>query len=179
MTNSKLLLFIDFQNVFCSDSGNSSDGIWPVPDIQNALKEALLFQRTNEFRMCIATKYIPPDPIKGAWIEYFKKYPKYVKDKSSDCYELLPNVPTDIVVCVPKFGKWSEIEQEHDLTGITDIYICGVSTDCCVLSTAISAIDAGYYVHVVANACAASTEEDHQRALELMKIFEPNLSIIF
>ena len=44
--------------------------------------------------------------------------------------------------------------------------LAGVATDCCVLSTALAAADAGCLVEVVADACAGSSDEAHERALE-------------
>ncbi len=37
--------------------------------------------------------------------------------------------------------------------------LCGVSTDCCVLMTALAAVDDGVAVRVVADACAAKTPD--------------------
>ena len=36
------------------------------------------------------------------------------------------------------------------------IAVCGVATECCVLSTVLGAIDAGRFVRLVTDACAAA-----------------------
>ena len=48
--------------------------------------------------------------------------------------------------------------------------LAGVSTDCCVLSTALAAADAGVRVRVVADACAGVSEAGHERALAAMAL---------
>lgn len=46
--------------------------------------------------------------------------------------------------------------------------LTGIATDCCVLSTALAAADAGVRVSVVADASAGSTDANYQRALDVM-----------
>jgi nicotinamidase-related amidase len=55
--------------------------------------------------------------------------------------------------------------------------LTGVSTDCCVLSTALAAADAGCFVQVVADACAGVTDTDHDRALAAMALYEPLIRV--
>jgi nicotinamidase-related amidase len=62
--------------------------------------------------------------------------------------------------------------------GGTELVLTGVSTDCCVLSTALAAADAGAHVRVVADACAGLSEADHQRALATMALYRPFLEIV-
>ena len=55
--------------------------------------------------------------------------------------------------------------------------LTGVSTDCCVLATALAAADAGVAVRVVVDACAGASEVDHRRALEAMALFGPLITL--
>jgi nicotinamidase-related amidase len=57
------------------------------------------------------------------------------------------------------------------------VVLAGVSTDCCVLSTAIAAADAGVRVSVVQDACAGLSTADHQRALDAMALYGPLIEI--
>jgi len=57
--------------------------------------------------------------------------------------------------------------------GFTDLFICGIATDGCVLKTTIDAFEAGYTPWVLADACASnatrvSPEEVHQAAMMLI-----------
>lgn len=46
-----------------------------------------------------------------------------------------------------------------------------------MLSTALAAADAGVRVSVVADACAGSTDANHQRALDVMALYGPLITI--
>ncbi|MFC8530782.1 cysteine hydrolase family protein [Nocardia sp. NPDC057227] len=59
------------------------------------------------------------------------------------------------------------------LTGYTDLYICGIATDGCVLKTALDAFDSGYTPWIIEDACASNATrhpaaEVHRSALTLM-----------
>jgi len=55
--------------------------------------------------------------------------------------------------------------------------LTGIATDCCVLSTALAAADAGVRVSVVADASAGSTDANYQRALDVMALYGPLITI--
>jgi hypothetical protein len=58
------------------------------------------------------------------------------------------------------------------------ILLAGVSTDCCVLSTATAAADAGVPVQVVADACAGVDEASHRKTLEVLALYAPLVEIV-
>ena len=53
-----------------------------------------------------------------------------------------------------------------------------MSTDCCVLSTALAAADAGVPVRVVADACAGVTDESHRQALDILRLYAPLVEVV-
>ena len=59
------------------------------------------------------------------------------------------------------------------VVGDGPLTVAGVATDCCVLSTALAAADAGVPVRWSADACAGSTDDDHDRALRVMSLYAP------
>ena len=80
------------------------------------------------------------------------------------------------VVTEATFGKWGArlravVGEQPRLT------LAGVATDCCVIATALPAADAGATVRIAADACAGSTPENHQRALDAMALFGPQITI--
>jgi nicotinamidase-related amidase len=81
------------------------------------------------------------------------------------------------VISGTTFSKWGAGLAEATEGG-TELVLTGVSTDCCVLSTALAAADAGAHVRVVADACAGLSEADHQRALAAMALYQPFLEIV-
>ena len=59
-----------------------------------------------------------------------------------------------------------------------DLILTGVATDCCVLSTALGAIDAGRHVTVVADACAAVSDTAQEQTLALLELLSPLVTVV-
>ena len=81
-----------------------------------------------------------------------------------------------VVIDRPTFGKWDALSSAA-MGDPTEVVLVGVSTDCCVLSTALAAADSGVHVRVAADACAGVSEQDHQRALDVMSLYTPMIEI--
>ncbi len=81
------------------------------------------------------------------------------------------------VVTRPTMGKYGA-----DLLAATggsrNLVLCGVSTDCCVLSTALAAADDGAWVRVVRDGCAAASDADQERSLAAMAFYGPQVEIV-
>jgi nicotinamidase-related amidase len=65
-----------------------------------------------------------------------------------------------------------------DRVGAATLLLAGVSTDCCVLSTAVAAADAGVPVQVVADACAGVDGTSHRKALDVLALYAPLVEIV-
>ncbi|MBR2581312.1 MAG: isochorismatase family protein, partial [Cutibacterium sp.] len=78
---------------------------------------------------------------------------------------------------VATFGKWgsqlSAVTGEHP-----HLLLAGVSTDCCVITTALAAADAGAWVKVVSDACAGSAPDNHEAALTVMDLYSPQIDVV-
>jgi len=74
---------------------------------------------------------------------------------------------TDLVVVKNRVSAFhgTGLAQTLRNLGVTDIYIAGVATDLAVEAAARAAHDEDFTVYVVADACAAATADDHDRAL--------------
>ncbi len=77
----------------------------------------------------------------------------------------------------PTFGKWGP-ELADAVVPDGRLVLSGVTTDCCVLTTALAAVDAGVAVQVVADACAGVDEASHQKALDIMRLYSPMLEVV-
>ena len=55
--------------------------------------------------------------------------------------------------------------------GSATLVLAGVSTDCCVLSTAVAAADVGVPVQVVADACAGVDDASHRKTLDVLALY--------
>jgi nicotinamidase-related amidase len=74
------------------------------------------------------------------------------------------------------FGKWGA-DLAAATGGSREFVLAGVSTDCCVISTALPAADAGVHVRVATDACAGATDADHRRALDAMALYAPLIEL--
>jgi nicotinamidase-related amidase len=124
----------------------------------------------------VYTRFIAPQHPEGAWRAYYEEWPFALNADALN--EMHPDFPTEghTVVDRATFGKWGpELEAATD--GCRELVLAGVSTDCCVLSTALPAADAGVPVRVVTDACAGASDADHERALAAMALYAPLITL--
>lgn len=88
----------------------------------------------------------------------------------------LPMAEGDRIISLPTFSKWGD-ELAEATRDCERLILCGVATDCCVLSTVLGAVDAGKWVTVVTDACAGATDRAHEQALELMRLLSPMVTL--
>ncbi len=167
------LVVIDAQAVF-ADPATSPWGspMWAatVPRIRE-LATAYGPART------ILTRFVADPGLGGSWRPYYEDWPFALVPDSDPLYAVVPALAgvAEHVVTAGTFGKWPAL---RDLVGDdAHLTLAGVATDCCVISTALPAADAGATVRVVADACAGSTPENHAQALAAMALFGPQVAI--
>ena len=126
----------------------------------------------------VFTRFIAPEKPTGAWIPYYELWPFALVPPNDPLYELMPTMASDgrPVVTETTFGKWGpQLAERVGPEG--RIVLTGVSTDCCVLSTALAAADAGIEVTVVADACAGVDDATHAMTLEIMDLYRPLIRV--
>lgn len=126
----------------------------------------------------VVTRWVAPNPAQGSWSPYLQEWPFAdvpADDRLFDIVDEVQDLATTVVTATT-FGKW--VPALERITGPTPhLVLTGVSTDCCVISTALAAADAGATVTIVSDACAGSTPENHQSALDVMALYPPQISI--
>ncbi|GAA0438446.1 isochorismatase family protein [Leifsonia naganoensis] len=167
-----VLVVIDMQEVFASPASG-----WSTPGFPDAeLGAARLLPAFGD--RVVFTRFTAPEQPQGAWVRYYEDWPFALVPPDDPLYDLVPAFRDNghPVVTETTFGKWGSALR--DAIGDADeIVLAGVSTDCCVLSTALPAADAGVRVRVAADACAGLTAQDHQRALDAMALYAPLIEI--
>lgn len=166
------LVVIDMQVIFGDPASD-----WATPGF--AMIVATVRTLVEEFAPHVVfTRFVAPQQPTGAWVPYYEQWPFARVPDTDPLYDIVADLPhTGLpVVSRQTFGKW-----DAELAGLlghpAEIVLVGVSTDCCVLSTALAAADAGVRVRVVADACAGLSEVDHQRALDAMALYGPLIDI--
>ena len=166
------LVVIDPQRIFADPSSPWSSPMFPAIVGPVRRLAAAAGDRT------VVTRWVPAREPRGSWVAYLEAWPFADAQEDDPLLELVPEMAGvgSSVVSVPTFGKWGP-----DLRAITgptpDLVLAGVSTDCCVVSTALAAADAGATLTVVTDACAGSTPENHRTALDLMALYPPQITL--
>jgi nicotinamidase-related amidase len=129
------------------------------------------------------TRFVAPAQPRGAWRAYYARWAFALQPPDAPLWEVVPELrPTTVTdpattVDAPTFSKWGP--ELASRVGETTLLLAGVSTDCCVLSTAVAAAaDAGVPVQVVADACAGVDDASHRTALELMALYAPLIEVV-
>lgn len=170
------LVVIDMQQVFTGESP------WATPRFDHATAgiERLLPRFTGR---TVFTRFVAPERPQGAWVPYYRDWPFALRPEGDPLWDLTEPFASaaadrrDPVVTATTFGKWGTglqaVVGDHP-----HLVLTGVSTDCCVLSTALAAADAGATVTVVAEACAGASDDDHERALAAMRLYAPLITVV-
>lgn len=172
MTSTPWLVAIDMQVIF-GEPGSQ----WFTPEYERASSGIQRLLPAFGDR-AIFTRFVAPAEPRGAWIPYYDQWSFALVPPDDKLYDLTapfrgnaPHTETR-----ETFGKWDPAFADA-MQGSTEMVITGVSTDCCVISTALAAADAGVHVRVAADACAGLSPADHQRALDAMALYAPLIEI--
>ena len=168
------LVIIDPQVIFASQ-----DSDWGSPFFPAAYERIRELAAAFGPERVIVTRWLTTAERESSWGAYFEAWPFADVPADDRLYELIEGaagLTANPIVDRPTFGKWSD-----ELTAITGttphLVLAGVSTDCCVLSTALAAADAGAWVTVAADACAGSDQANHDAAMHVMGLYPPQIEI--
>jgi len=166
------LAVIDMQRVF-GDPGSP----WLAPRFAEIVAPVRRLAEAFAPRV-VFTRFVAPAVPHGAWRRYYEQWPFALQPPGAKIYQLAD--PFDGLagptLDVTTFSKWGP-----DLAaraGGGPLVLAGVSTDCCVLSTALAAADAGVPVRVVGDACAGVDDESHAKALHIMRLYSPLVEVV-
>jgi nicotinamidase-related amidase len=165
MTPEGWLVVIDLQHVF-----GDEDSPWTVPRFAEVRPR--IRQLADAFGdRVVWTRFVAPAEPVGAWKDYYAEFPFALQPPDARLYRLVEDPGSRPFVDATTFGKWGP--ELAGIVGEGPLTVTGVATDCCVISTVLPAADAGVAVRVVTDACAGSSDEDHERALRVMSLYAP------
>jgi nicotinamidase-related amidase len=166
------LAVIDMQRVFADPASP-----WAAPRYADAAAGVRSLLPAFADRATF-TRFVAPAKPAGAWRDYYAQWPFALQPPDAALWRLTDEFTdlADTVVDAPAFGKWTP--QLAARLGPADrLVLAGVSTECCVLSTALAAADAGREVLVVADACAGADDDSHVKALQIMEMYRPLIQV--
>lgn len=167
------LVVIDPQAIFASPTSE-----WGSPFFADAMPRIRELAAAFGERVLV-TRWLPTADRDTSWGDYFADWPFADKPADDPLFDLVPDatglspLPT---LDLPTFGKWGNAIEDIVGRG-AHVVLAGVSTDCCVLSTALAGADAGAYLTIAADACAGSSAENHAAALHVMGLYPPQITI--
>lgn len=166
------LVAIDMQEIFGSPTSP-----WGAPEYERASAGVQRLLPAFGSR-AIFTRFVAPAEPAGAWIPYYEQWPFALVPDDDPLYALTPPLAglAPHVETRTTFGKW-DAQLAAAMGRSSELVLTGVSTDCCVISTALAAADAGIHVRVVVDACAGASAADHQRALDAMALYAPLIEL--
>jgi nicotinamidase-related amidase len=167
------LAVIDMQRVFAEP-----DSPWATPRFGEAAEGVRRLLPVFGERVTF-TRFVAPEKPAGAWRAYYDQWPFALQPPQSRLWELTDDFAAGAphILDATTFGKWTpELAERVGAEG--RLVLAGVSTDCCVLSTALAAADAGAEVLVVADACAGVNDDSHAKALHVMGLYGPLIRVV-
>jgi nicotinamidase-related amidase len=164
------LLAIDLQPAF-----THPDSPWFTPGVDKACAQVAALAPLFGERV-LFSRFVPPTRVAGSWVPYYEKWPFALTAEAEWLWAIDAAWTDKRTIASHRFSKWSEARA---LMGpAPTVTLCGVSTDCCVLMTALEAVDDGAHVRLVADACAAKTPEIQERSLALIASRAPQLVVV-
>ena len=167
------LAVIDMQNVFADPQSGwftprLAEIVGPITKLAAALAPRVVF-----------TRFVAPAAPAGVWQRYYEQWPFALQPPDAPIYQLISDLPAGAgpTLDATTFSKWGP-ELSAQVGDGGRLVLAGVSTDCCVLSTALGAADAGVAVRVVADACAGVDDESHAKALDVMSLYGPLVEVV-
>jgi nicotinamidase-related amidase len=165
------LVVIDMQRVFAEPGGP-----WAAPRFGEIVPNVAAL--VGSAKQLTFTRFVAPGTPKGSWVSYYERFPFAMQPADDRMWDVVDGIGFDPgrTISATTFGKWS-----HRLAarvGDAPMLLAGVSTECCVLATAVAAADAGARVQVVADACAGASDAAHTSALQVLEYFNPQVELV-
>ena len=181
--SSDLLLVIDMQNVYTKGQE------WACKGIEHASASILRLLNSQKTKQVIFTQYLATEHPDGVWKEYNKVNAAVNSDPwlNEMMPEFLPwvftkggidtfgeyRVKTYPVFTKSVYSSFAIPEVVKAAKKARHLVISGVVAECCVLSTVLSAIDAGCKVIYLTDAVAGLSEVSRKETENIISYFAP------
>ena len=177
-TDNTWLVIIDMQTIF-----SAYPKWWGCPKFDDIIEPIRQLAAQYADRTLL-TRFVAGADHQGSWAPYYETFPFANVPGTDSIYDVVNPLKSlihdDNVVTMTTFSKWGN--EHHGVRAKTGAYphliLTGVSTDCCVLSTAMAAAEAGAFVTVALDACAGSSDTNQLAATNILKGYAPLINIV-
>jgi nicotinamidase-related amidase len=172
MSEGPLLGVIDMQHVF-----GDADSPWGTPGFDEIIQPIERLVSAFGDRV-VFTRFLVPERWDGSWTPYYEQWREVTLPEHRDWYDLVEPWASRRPRTLDRttFSKWGD-ELEALIGPSKELVLCGVATDCCVISTALPAADAGMFVRVVGDACRGVSDAAQEHALSICAGFSPQIEV--
>jgi len=172
MSGEPLLAVIDMQRVF-----GDADSPWATPGFDEIIEPIARLVSAFGDRV-VFTRFLVPGRWGGSWTPYYELWREVTLPEHRDWYDLVEPWASrrPRTLDCTSFSKWGG-RLEALIGPSKELVVCGVATDCCVISTALPAADAGMFVRVVGDACRGVSDAAQEHALAICAGFAPQIEV--
>lgn len=171
-TGGDLLLVIDMQNAY------TPEGPWTCPRIDQAAENIVSLIESGTFEQIIFTRFDAPTAPVGTWNDYNE----INRDVNEDVYlnEIIPQLKVYEDV-FPMYSKstYSSMTIPEVRSAATEcierggsVVVTGVVSECCVIATALEAVDMGCPVIYLKDACAGADDALEQSVVDILSVLD-------
>ena len=121
------LVVIDVQRIF-----GEPPSPWAAPRFAEVLP--VIRDLVDRYAGCVVFTRFEPVKPEGSWVDYYERWPFALEPATRASYDLVLDPGDAPVVSRPTMGKYGS-DLLAATAGSRNLVLCGVSTDCCVLST--------------------------------------------
>lgn len=164
-----LLIIVDMQNVYLPNMP------WACKKSPIAAENIIKLIESGTIQNIVFTTFMPPKNPVGRWKQYNEEYSDINNDPyMSELMDCLKPYAEHYPVYEKSVYSSYAIPELTELSANADrVLITGVVAECCVLATAISAIDAGAKVCYIKDAVAGFSEQTEVETEHIISYLSP------
>lgn len=168
-TTQPWLVVVDMQAAFAQPGS-----AWTVPGYHDVEKQIQILVARFAARV-VYTRFVPDPVERGAWSAYYERWSSMRQPAAHPLWELTLPTGDAPIISLPTFSKWGA--ELAAVVGDAPLVLCGVATDCCVLATALAAVDAGRLVTIATDACGGVSQRHHEQTLSVLSLLSPMVAL--
>ena len=154
-----VLVVVDMQNAYLEDQ------CWACTKTSACAENIVGLIEGGVCDNVVFTEYLAPENPVGTWVTY--------NEVNAEVDALKPYTETYPLYSKSTYSSFGNPDFKSLMARAGRIVITGVMSECCVLATAIDAIDTGTPVVYLTDACSGSSEEYEDMATAMMEFASP------
>lgn len=163
------LVVVDMQNAYLEDQ------CWACTMTSDCAQKVIDLIESGTCDNVVFTIYLAPENPVGTWVTYNEVNAEVNADEwlNEIVEELQPYAEKYPVYSKSTYSSFGNPDFKALMARTGRIVIAGVMSECCVLATAVDAVDTGTPVVYLSDACSGSSKEFEEMTIKLMEFASP------